>query len=226
MSGFWWSTSFWQGPHGPADHRRQQVRRLPVFSPGAAHRLAVQPDHQRGGIGEPGQHLDRQPAPERRGHSLRVRQGQHSPEGSRPPTEPGGPPVLPGVHVAWVWLLWSERRPTDRAGPRPCQAGPAPGTRAAGDARGPRCHPGMLTPKEPHPCGILSTQRGSRDRTSLVRSTLLPGNRSHVTRDTPTCQTATNGAAQCQRSSCAIWSRTAVTASISAGFCPGATSTP
>ncbi len=31
---------------------------------------------------------------------------------------------------------------------------------------------------------------------------------------------------QCQRSSCAIWSRTAVTASISAGSCPGATSTP
>jgi len=57
-----------------------------------------------------------------------------------------------------VWLLWSERRPTDRAvtgpmphraGPRLRQAGPAPGTRAAGDARGPRCHPGMLTPEEP-----------------------------------------------------------------------------
>ena len=31
---------------------------------------------------------------------------------------------------------------------------------------------------------------------------------------------------QRQRSSCAIWSRTAVTASISAGSCPGATSTP
>ena len=31
---------------------------------------------------------------------------------------------------------------------------------------------------------------------------------------------------QCQRASCAIWSRTAVTASISAGSCPGATSTP
>ena len=31
---------------------------------------------------------------------------------------------------------------------------------------------------------------------------------------------------QCQRSSCAIWSRTAVTASISAGSCPEATSTP
>ena len=31
---------------------------------------------------------------------------------------------------------------------------------------------------------------------------------------------------QCQRASCAIWSRTAVMASISAGSCPGATSTP
>ncbi len=31
---------------------------------------------------------------------------------------------------------------------------------------------------------------------------------------------------QCQRASCAIWSKMAVTASISAGSCPGATSTP
>jgi hypothetical protein len=167
MSGFWWSTSFWQGPHGPADHRRQQVRRLPVFSPGAAHRLAVQPDHQRGDIGEPDQHLDRQfpnvaataCASSRASTRRKVRARRRNPAARR---------SCQGVHVAWVWLLWSERRPTDRAvtGPMPHRADPnrpsvrlgrsqalpgRPGTRGAGDARGPRCHPGMLTPEESTP---------------------------------------------------------------------------
>ena len=98
-------------------------------------------------------------------------------------------------NVTWVWLLWSERRPTDRAvtGPMSHRAGPnrpsvtpgrsqaPPGTRhpapeqqvtrgardaACRAAAGPVSAGLQLTPEEPHPCHIAVLAVAASMRTS------------------------------------------------------------
>jgi len=79
-----WSTSLWAiTARVPQIIAASRCGAPAVFGPGAAHRLAVERDHDRVGIGEPGQHLAGQPGAERGGDGGGIQQPQYPPERGR-----------------------------------------------------------------------------------------------------------------------------------------------